>query len=117
MERLLRATVNTWKGLVAATRSEEAFRQELAALVIAVPLAFVITGEAWKRLALVGVVLLILIVEMLNTAIEKLADRLTREHDPQIGRVKDMGSAAVGLTLLVAAATWLLALAERVGLI
>jgi diacylglycerol kinase (ATP) len=54
---------------------------------------------------------------LLNTAIEKLADRVNLAIDPQIGRVKDMGSAAVGLALLMAAATWLLALAERLGLI
>jgi diacylglycerol kinase (ATP) len=117
MERLLRATVNTWKGLIAATRSEEAFRQELVALVFAVPLAFVVAEDPWKRVALIGVVLLLLAVEMLNTAIEKLADRLTTEHDPQIGRVKDMGSAAVGIILLLAGMIWILALAERVGLI
>jgi diacylglycerol kinase (ATP) len=117
MERLLRATVNTWKGLIAATRSEEAFRQELVALVFAVPLAFVVADDPWKRVALIGVVLLLLAVEMLNTAIEKLADRLTTEHDPQIGRVKDMGSAAVGIILLLAGMIWILALAERVGLI
>jgi diacylglycerol kinase (ATP) len=117
MDRLLRATINTWRGLLAATRSEEAFRQELAAFVLAVPLAFFVAEEAWKRLALIGVVLLVLIVEMLNTAIEKLADRVSREIDPQIGRVKDMGSAAVGLALLIAGLTWLLALAERFGLI
>jgi diacylglycerol kinase (ATP) len=117
MERLLRATVNTWKGLIAATRSEEAFRQELVALVFAVPLAFVVTGDPWKRAALIGVVLLLLAVEMLNTAIEKLADRLTTEHDPQIGRVKDMGSAAVGIILILVGLIWILALAERVGLI
>ncbi len=58
-----------------------------------------------------------LVVELLNTAIEKLADRVNLAVDPQIGRVKDMGSAAVGLTLLIAAATWLLALAELLGLI
>ena len=99
MERLLRATVNTWNGLLAATRSEEAFRQELVVLVVAVPLAFVVAEAAWKSLALIGVVLLLLVVELLNTAIEKLADRVSREIDPQIGRVKDMGSAAVGLAL------------------
>jgi len=117
MERLLRATVNTWKGLIAATRSEEAFRQELVALALAVPLAFVVADHAWKRAALIGVVLLLLAVEMLNTAIEKLADRLTTEHDPQIGRVKDMGSAAVGIVLLLAGLVWIVALAERAGLI
>jgi diacylglycerol kinase (ATP) len=117
MERLLRATVNTWNGLIAAARSEEAFRQELIVLVIAVPLAFIVTEAAWKRVALIAVVLLLLVVEMLNTAIEKLADRLTMDHDPQIGRVKDMGSAAVGVALLMAAAFWLFAIAERMGAI
>jgi diacylglycerol kinase (ATP) len=117
MERLLRATINTWHGLIAAARSEEAFRQELAALVVAVPLAFFVAEAAWKRLALIGVVVFVLVVELLNTAIEKLADRVNLAIDPQIGRVKDMGSAAVGLALLIAAAAWLLAIAERVGLL
>ena len=117
MERLLRATINTWHGLLAAARSEEAFRQELVALLLAVPLAFLLAEETWKRLALVGVVVFVLVVELLNTAIEKLADRVNLAIDPQIGRVKDMGSAAVGLALLIAGITWLLALAERFGLI
>ena len=117
MDRLLRATINTWHGLLAAARSEEAFRQELIALVLAIPLAFLVADVAWKRLALIGVVVFVLVVELLNTAIEKLADRVNLAVDPQIGRVKDMGSAAVGLSLLIAAAAWLLALAERLGLI
>jgi len=117
MDRLLRATINTWHGLLAAARSEEAFRQELIALVLAVPLAFLVADAAWKRLALIGVVVLVLVVELLNTAIEKLADRVNLAIDPQIGRVKDMGSAAVGLALLIAGAAWLLALAERFGLL
>jgi len=117
MERLLRAAINTWHGLLAAARSEEAFRQELIALVVAVPVAFLIAEEAWKRLALIAVVAFVLVVELLNTAIEKLADRVNLAIDPQIGRVKDMGSAAVGLALLIAGMAWLLALAERFGLI
>jgi diacylglycerol kinase (ATP) len=117
MERLLRATINTWHGLLAAARSEEAFRQEMVALMLAVPLAFLLAEETWKRLALIGVVVFVLVVELLNTAIEKLADRVNLAIDPQIGRVKDMGSAAVGLALLIAGITWLLALAERFGLI
>jgi diacylglycerol kinase (ATP) len=115
MNRWLRATFNTWQGLRAAARSEAAFREELIALALAVPLAFVVAGDGWKRLVLIGVVVLLLIVELLNTAIEKLADRVTRAIDPEIGRVKDMGSAAVGLALLTAVAVWLLALAERLG--
>ncbi len=109
MDRLLRATVNTWNGLIAAARSEEAFRQELIALVLAIPLAFLVADLAWKRLALIGVVVFVLVVELLNTAIETI--------DPQIGRVKDMGSAAVGMALLIAGTAWLLALAERLGLL
>ena len=117
MERLLRATINSWRGLIAATRSEEAFRLELIALVLAIPVAFLLAEQAWKRLALIAVVAFVLVVELLNTAIEKLADRVNLAIDPQIGRVKDMGSAAVGLALLIAAMAWLLALAERIGLI
>jgi diacylglycerol kinase (ATP) len=117
MDRLLRATLNTWHGLLAAARSEEAFRQELVALIVAVPLAFLIAETTWKRLALIGVVVLLLAIELLNTAIEKLADRVSREVDPQIGRVKDMGSAAVGLVIVLAGLVWLVALIERFGLI
>jgi diacylglycerol kinase (ATP) len=117
MERWLRATINTWHGLIGAARSEAAFRQELAVLVLAVPLAFLVAEEGWRRVILIGVVVLIMVVELLNTAIEKLSDRVSREHDPQIKLVKDMGSAAVGLSLLIAAAVWLFALAERLGLL
>jgi diacylglycerol kinase (ATP) len=66
---------------------------------------------------LVAVVVLVLVVELLNTAIEKLADRLTTDHDPQIGRVKDMGSAAVGVALVMGGLFWLFAIAERIGAI
>jgi diacylglycerol kinase (ATP) len=117
MERLLRATINSWNGLRVVFRSEAAFRQELAVLLPAIPIALVVAEESWKRLSLIGVLVLLLIVELLNTAIEKLADRVNLEIDPQIGRVKDMGSAAVLLTLLIAGAVWLLALAERIGLL
>jgi len=112
-----RATINSWKGLVAATKSEAAFREELVALAIAVPLAFVVTPLAWKRLTLIGVVLLLLLVELLNTAIEKLSDHVTPAQHPDIGRIKDMSSAAVRVALAIAGFTWLLALAEWFGLI
>jgi diacylglycerol kinase (ATP) len=116
MDRWLRATVNSWNGLVAATRSEAAIRQELVALALSVPLAFVVATDMWKRLTLVAVVLLLIIVELLNTAIEKLADHVTPATHPGIGRIKDMGSAAVGVALLVAAGIWLVALGERLAI-
>lgn len=117
MDRWLRATVNSWNGLMAAMRSEAAFREELVALVLAVPLAFVIAPDIWKRLALIAAVLFLVVVELLNTAIEKLADHVTPALHPGIGRIKDMGSAAVGVALLLAAAIWLVAIAERLAIL
>lgn len=117
MSRLWRASINTWNGLTFATRSEQAIREELFALLLALPFAWLVGTTAARRVELVAVVLLLLTVELLNTAIEKLADRLTTDHDPQIGRVKDMGSAAVGVALLIAGLTWLFAIGERIGLL
>jgi diacylglycerol kinase (ATP) len=107
LHRMWRATINSWRGILAAARSDLAMRQELAVLAISIPLALFLTPDFGERLALVGSLLFIIIVELLNTAIEKLADRVTREQDPAIGRIKDMGSAAVGLSLLLAGAIWL----------
>jgi diacylglycerol kinase (ATP) len=115
--RFWRATINTRNGLVFAIRSEQAVREELAALALALPLAWLVGTTAMRRVELIAVVVLVLVVELLNTAIEKLADRLTTELDPQIGRVKDMGSAAVGVALLMAGLFWLFALAERMGVL
>jgi len=89
----------------------------LVALLLAIPLAWLIGATVMRRVELVAAVVLVLVVELLNTAIEKLSDRLTTDHDPQIGRVKDMGSAAVGVALLMAGAFWLFAIAERIGAI
>ena len=113
VKRLWRATINSWHGLVAATQSEQAFREELVALAIGVPLAFVLTADVGKRIALIGTLIFILIVELLNTAIEKLSDRITLDHDPALKRIKDMGSAAIFLSLLLAGAVWLWVLVER----
>jgi diacylglycerol kinase (ATP) len=115
--RLWRATINTRNGLAFAIRSEQAIREELVALALSVPLACLIGVTTMRRVELVATVVLVLVVELLNTAIEKLADRLTMDHDPQIGRVKDMGSAAVGVSLLMAGMFWIFALIERMGAI
>jgi len=115
--RLWRATINTRNGLAFAIRSEQAVREEIAALAISIPLAWVIGATTMRRVELVAAVVMVLVVELLNTAIEKLADRLTTDHDPKIGQVKDMGSAAVGVALVMAGIFWLFAIAERMGLI
>lgn len=113
MDRIWRAAINSWNGLVAVTRSEAAFRQELVLLVLAIPLAFILTSDVGRRFMLIGVIVFILIVELLNTAIEKLGDCVTRDNDPAIKNIKDMGSAAVGLSLLAAGAVWIWIAAER----
>jgi diacylglycerol kinase (ATP) len=115
--RLWRATINSRNGLVFAVRSEQAVREELVVLVLALPAAWLTGATAMRRVELFCAVVLILVVELLNTAIEKLADRLTTDHDQQIKHVKDMGSAAVGLTLLMAGLFWLFAIAERMDVI
>lgn len=113
VKRLWRATINSWHGLVAATQSEQAFREELALLAIGVPLAVFLTADVGESVALIGTLVFILIVELLNTAIEKLSDRITVDHDPALKRIKDMGSAAIFLSLLLAGTVWLWVLVER----
>ena len=115
MLRFWRATINSRNGLAFAIRSEQAIREELVALALALPAAWVIGATVMRCVELVAAVVLVLIVELLNTAIEKLADRLTTEHDTHIGRVKDMGSAAVGVALIMAGLFWIFAIAERLG--
>src|SRR5260370_10471321 len=94
--RFWRASINPRNGLAFAIRSEQAVREEIAALALSLPLAWLIGATTMRRIELVAAVVLVLVIELLNTAIEKLADRLTTDHDPQIVRVKDMGSAARG---------------------
>ena len=117
MLRFWRATLNSRNGLAFAIRSEQAVREELVALALSLPLAWLIGATTMRRIELIAAVVLVLVVELLNTAIEKLSDRLTTEHDPQIGQVKDMGSAAVGVALAMAGLFWLFAIAERIGVI
>jgi diacylglycerol kinase (ATP) len=115
--RFWRATINSCNGLAFAIRSEQAVREEVVALLLSLPAAWLVGATMMRRVELVASVVLVLVVELLNTAIEKLADRLTMDHDPKIGHVKDMGSAAVGVTLVMAGVFWLFALAERIGVI
>ena len=107
VQRLWRATINSWNGLAAVARSEAAFRLELVVLAIAIPLAFLLTDDGTERVLLIGSLALVIVVELINTAVEKLADRITRKKDREIGRVKDIASAAVGVSLILAASIWL----------
>lgn len=115
MRRWARATLNSWRGLRVCFEKEAAFREEVLLLIVAIPLAFLLSSDPWRRLALIAPVFLLLIVELLNTAIERLCDKVSPQHDPAIGRVKDMGSAAIGLTLIGLVAVWGFALAEWIA--
>lgn len=99
----LRASI---AGLRAAWRHESGFRQELACCLILVPLAVWLPVSALERLLMVAVLLGVLIVEVLNTAIEAVVDRIGLENHELSGRAKDLGSAAVLLSLVLAAMTW-----------
>ncbi|MCJ2077601.1 diacylglycerol kinase [Methylobacterium sp. E-016] len=87
-------------------RSERAVRQEIIALAVGIPSAVIMSEHCWTRVALIGVLLLVIVAELLNTAIEKLCDHVTPTRHPDIGRVKDIGSAAVLGTLCLAALVW-----------
>lgn len=117
MLRLWKATINSRNGLAFAIRSEQAVREEIFALLLSLPLAWLVGTTAMRTVELICAVAFVLVVELLNTAIEKLADRLTMDRDPRIGQVKDMGSAAVGVALLMAGGFWIFAIVERMGLI
>ena len=117
LARMYSATQNTFRGLSRATRSERALQEEFAALVIAIPVGFPIAPNAGWYVAMIGVLLLVICVELLNTGLEKLADHVTPEWNDQIGFVKDIGSAAVSCMLVLALLVWAAALALRLGLL
>lgn len=105
-ERLLRACVNSWDGIVHAVRTEAAVRTEVVLIAVALPVAFALADTPTRFVALMGSLLVLLAVELLNTAVEKLADKVQPEIDPVIKIVKDLGSAAVTTAVLLAAGTW-----------
>jgi diacylglycerol kinase (ATP) len=111
--RLIRACGASRKGLVGAYREEAAFRQELACAAFAVPLGLWLGHSGVERALLVASVLLVLIVELLNSAIEAAVDRVGPERHELAGLAKDIGSAAVLLALLLCAVVWILVLLRR----
>jgi len=111
--RLFRAFGASAKGLAGAFREEAAFRQELAFAAVAIPLGLFLGESGIERALLVGPVLIILIVELLNSAIEATVDRIGFERHALAGLAKDIGSAAVLLSFVLLGATWLLVLTGR----
>ncbi len=115
MKRLFDATFNSLRGLRDGFKTEAALRDEAILLVVAAVLGLVVAPSAAWYAAMIGVVLVLLAVEFLNTAIEKLADHVTREQHNDIRRIKDFGSAAVFCGLCLAGLVWFVALAIRCG--
>lgn len=113
VDRILRAARASWLGLVGAYREEAAFRQELALSVVVIPLGLWLGHNGVERALLVSPMLLVLVVELLNSAIEATVDRIGLERHVLAGLAKDIGSAAVLMSFLLMAAVWLLVLLGR----
>ena len=106
LRRIWDASRYSAAGLRAAVRHEAAFRQELLLGVPLVLLAWWLAATPLQALALVAVIVLVWVVELLNSAVEAVADAVTTEAHPLLGRAKDLGSAAVMLSILLAVVTW-----------
>lgn len=106
MKRILAAFVNSYHGILHGLKNEAPIREEIILLLVGIPFAFFLANDAWHFLLLISVLLLILIVELLNTGIEALADKITLEHSSYIKIAKDCGSAAVLGAALIALGVW-----------
>ncbi|MDR2195602.1 MAG: diacylglycerol kinase [Gallionellaceae bacterium] len=106
LRRVLNAFHYSMAGLRAAWSGEDAFRQELVLAVILMPLAFILGHTPVERALMAGSLLLVLIVELLNSAIEATVDRVSLERHPFAKRAKDIGSAAVFIALVNVAVIW-----------
>jgi len=104
--RAFRAAVNSWNGLVFAVREESAFRQELTLASVLVPLSFILPVSPVEHIILFGSVILVLIVELLNSSVEAAIDRISFEKHDLSQRAKDFGSAAVMLALILCLFSW-----------
>ena len=111
--RIVRAAGASWLGLTGAFREEAAFRQELGLSVILIPLGLWLGHTGVERALLVAPMLLVLVVELLNSAIEATVDRIGLERHRLAGLAKDIGSAAVLMSFILMGIVWLLVLFGR----
>ena len=114
--RVIRAFGYSLAGLRAAYKKESAFRQELILAAVLIPLGLWLGRNGVERTLLIGSVLLVLIIELLNSAVEAVVDRGGKKRDPLAGQAKDMGSAAVLIALLLLVLAWSVMLWERFAL-
>ena len=106
LKRILMAGVYAYQGVCAAWRHEAAFRQEAVLAIVAVPIAFWLDVAQIERVMLIGVTVLVMIVELLNSAVEAVVDRIGAEHHELSGRAKDMGSGAVLVSIFLWLYVW-----------
>ncbi|MDH2997887.1 diacylglycerol kinase [Pasteurellaceae bacterium LFhippo2] len=109
-QRVVRAAGYSMKGLKAAYIHEAAFRQEVWLALFMVPLGLILGDGAIEKVLLIGSVLLVLVAELLNSAVESVVDRIGSEYHELSGRAKDIGSAAVFVAMVLAGITWALIL-------
>jgi diacylglycerol kinase (ATP) len=108
--RIIKATGYSWKGVRAAYRHEAAFRQEVWLCVVMIPLGLYLGANGIEKALLVSSVILLPLVEILNSALEAVVDRFGEEQHELSGRAKDMASAAVALAIILMATVWVLVL-------
>ena len=114
-QRVVKATEYSIRGLKSAWEHESAFRQECTIGVILLPLAFLLGEDLVQTALLIGVCLIVLITELLNSAVEAAIDRMGEEVHDLAGRAKDMSSAAVALSLVLVWVTWGLVALQRLS--
>jgi diacylglycerol kinase (ATP) len=117
VRRIFSATKNSLRGIVDGIKTEAAVREEAIALALALPIGIVIAPSLAWYVAMIGALFVVLAVEFLNTAIEKLSDHVTPEQHRDIGRIKDFGSSAVFFALALTVLVWIAAFVVRYGLI
>lgn len=111
--RLARAFGSTWRGFAAAWREEEAFRQECLLALVVVPVGLWLGESGVERALLVGPMFLVLVIELVNSAVEATVDRIGFERHPLSAAAKELGSAAVFVAFILLGLNWLLVLAWR----
>lgn len=111
--RIVAACRNSADGFKAAWQNEHAFRQEMVVFVIGTILALVLKISAFEKFVLIGVLVFVLCIELLNSALEAVVDRISLERHPLSKNAKDFGSAAVCLAVLLAAGAWVVVLFNR----
>jgi diacylglycerol kinase (ATP) len=106
LTRAWHAAKNSWCGIVYAFQEESAFRQELALLAVLTPVALFLSVSPLEKWALIASLIMVLVVELLNSSVEAAIDRISFDHHDLSKRAKDFGSAAVMLALLIATLLW-----------